>query len=278
MSVGSAQELYDIRTSQPNFVAKAVSMEEFTAKIPKGAIVVIGEQHNFISIQQGQLAILKSLRDHGHKIDIGMEFLRYTDQSNVDGFRSGAISEVDFKKSSWAKSDFNIYRDQILFPNAKNGERTFAINSPTELPIAVKTKGLVNLTQEEKALLPPNFQLGRASYKERFIEKMSSHVEGEETMNRYFETQSVWDDTMAWKVCEAKGTSDNTLVLVVGQFHVEYGDGLIDRIRARCGKSHPVVSVFQYLFFNDETYDLAEFAPSLKYGPVADYLMIVRQD
>ncbi|MGZ3745264.1 MAG: ChaN family lipoprotein [Pseudobdellovibrionaceae bacterium] len=274
---GSAQEIYDARTLQPKSATK-VSMEEMMQKIPKGAIVVLGELHNKTSMQQGELAVFNSLRNQGHTVDVGLEFLKFPDQPKVDAYRSGTLSEADFKTSSWGDADFNFYREQILFPKADRGERTFAINSPKELPLAVKTKGLAQLTKEEKALLPPKFKLGRKSYRERFVEKMKGHVEGKKAMQRYFETQSVWDDTMAWKVCEAKAQSDHTLVLVVGQFHVEYGDSLIHRIRARCGKSQPIVSVYQYLFYNDETPDVAQFAPSPVYGPLADYLMIVRED
>ncbi|MGZ3774354.1 MAG: ChaN family lipoprotein [Pseudobdellovibrionaceae bacterium] len=269
----SAQALYD--GANPNLNAP-ISIEKFAAGIPKGSIVVIGEQHNYLPIQQGQLSILYALKKLGHNINVGMEFLNYPNQSKVDDYRSGKLSEEDFKKQAWGESDFKMYRDQILFPLAKNGEKTFAINSPKEIPIAVKTKGLANLTDQEKSCLPPQFQLGSDSYKERFKEQMAGHVGNEEAMNRYFEAQSVWDDTMAWKICEAATNSNNTLVVIVGQFHVEYGDALISRIHARC-PSFKVTSVFQYLFFNDEKIDLNSLMPSPKYGPLSDYLMVVQE-
>lgn len=273
----AAQEIYDARKIKPKSFTK-IPMEEMIKSIPKGSIVVIGELHNKPSMQQGELGILKALRSEGHKVNVGMELLEYTAQSNLEAYRSGNMTEEDFLKSSWRESDFNFYQEQILFPEAKNGEETFAINSPRELPLAVKAKGLAKLTRKEKALLPPNFKLGGSNYRKRFEEKMRGHVKGKREMNRYFQTQSVWDDTMAWKVCEAKRKSEGTLVLVVGMFHVEYGDSLIRRIRARCSPSQSVVSIYQYLFYNDETYNIGEFAPSRKYGPLSDYLMIVKED
>lgn len=274
--LASGQELYDGHLSNPNSATK-ISIEEFTAKIPKGSIVVIGEQHNFLSIQQGQLGLLNSLRKMDHKVNVGMEFLKYPDQIYVDAYRYGKLSDDEFKSLAWGDANFNFYRDQLLFPDINTGEKTFAINSPKSLPIAVKTKGLAGLTEEEKSLLPPNFELGGPSYKERFIERMSGHVGSEESMNRYFEAQSVWDDTMAWKICEAARESDNTLVVIVGQFHVEYGDGLIARIRSRCEPSKQITTVYQYLFFSDEEIDLTPLLPSQKYGPISDYLMIVKE-
>lgn len=274
---GFAEEIYDARTLKSTS-SQRLSMDQMVSKIPKGSIVLIAEKHNVTSMQQGELDLLKALRNQGHKVNLGMELLQFSDQSNVDAYRKGTMTEEAFKASSWGESDFNFYRDQILFPKDEDGEKTFAVNSPKALPIAVKTKGIAHLSAQEKAMLPPHFRLGRASYRERFREKMSYHVAGKKAMKRYFETQSVWDDTMAWKVCEAKSKSEGTLVLIVGQFHVEYGDGLIHRIRARCGKTQPIVSVYQYLFYNDETYDVGQFAPSPKYGPIADYLVIVKED
>lgn len=270
-----ALELYDGRTLTKSS-ATQLSIQELVAKIPKGAIVVIGEQHNYGPIQQGQLSILNELRTQGHSINVGMEFLKYTIQDNLDAYRAGRLSEAEFQKSSWGQANFNFYREQMLFPNLNSGERTFAINSPTELPVAVKTKGLANLSEEEKALLPPHFELGGENYRKRFAEKMKWHVTTEESMNKYFETQSLWDDTMAWKTCEAANSSTNTMVVVVGQFHVEYGDGLIHRIRTRCGTQHPIISIYQFLFFEDEEIDLKHFLPSSKYGPVSDFVMAVK--
>ncbi len=276
-SLSDAGELYDAKNLQVKNSTK-ISLEQFIQRIPKGAIVVLGEQHNLASIQQGQLDLLNALRKTGHKINVGLEFLKYTDQPQLDAFQKGQLSEEEFKKSSWGQADFKFYRSQILFPNPATGEKVFAINSPTNLPLAIKEKGLAKLSVDEKALLPPNFELGGANYKERFVERMSGHVKDPEAMNRYFETQSVWDDTMAWKTCQGADSSDNTMVIVVGQFHVEYGDGLIHRIQARCGNKHPIISVYEYLFYNDEIVDFTDFIPSTKYGPLSDYLMIVRQD
>lgn len=269
-----AQAFYD--GAQPNLAAK-ITVEQFTAKIPKGSIVILGEQHNFLPIQQAQMAVLQSLRNRGHKVNVGMEFLKYPDQQYVDALRAGKLNETEFKKLAWGDANFVFYRDQMLFPNSTNGETTFAINSPKEIPIAVKTRGLANLTETEKSFLPPDFQVGGPTYRERFIERMIGHVSDEAAMNRYFEAQSVWDDTMAWKICEAAKTSSNTLVIVVGQFHVEHGDGLPARVRARCASSQQMTTVFQYLFFYDEEIDLSPLAPSEKYGPLSDYLMIVKE-
>lgn len=276
LPLASAMEIYNARTLQPQ-TSKSLSIEEVAASIPKGAILVFGELHNNGAIQQGQLDFMQTLRRQGHSLNVGLEFLTFNHQSQVDAFRLGQLSEIDFKKTSWGQSGFEFYRSQILFPDYAINERTYALNSPAEIPSAVKNRGLNNLTDKERSLLPPDFQLDSDSYKERFFELMQSHVKDGELIERYFEAQSIWDDTMAWKACEAAQASSNTLVIIVGQFHVNYEDGLINRIKARCGKLHPIVSISQALFSKNTAIALDPFTPSPKYGALADFLMVLKE-
>jgi uncharacterized iron-regulated protein len=271
------QQIYDARQLSPHS-AKPRSMDDLADSLPKGSIVVVGENHNYKAIQNGQMQLLSALRQRGHRVSVAMEFLVYPIQDSVEAYRNGELSEEDFKAKAWGEADFQFYRDQILFPRRDEGGRTLAINIPKQIPLAVKERGLAQLTEEERKFLPPDVTLGRASYRERFVERMIGHVSSEESMNRYFETQSLWDDTMAWKVCSSRRGDDETLVIIVGQFHVEYGDGFIDRLRARCPQKETVTSIYQYLYYSDEIVDLVSFYPSAKYGPIADYLMLVQQD
>lgn len=256
-----------------------ITYQDLARSIPKGAIVVIGEQHNFGPIQKDQLLLMEALRGQNHQIDVAMEFLKYTDQDKVQSYRSGALSEGDFLNCCWGEANFRFYRSQILFPQYLRDEETLAINSPKSLPLAVKTKGLSQLTEEEKALLPPNFQLGSEEYRNRFMDRMKDHVPSELARQKYFEAQSVWDDTMAWKICQAHGKSDHTILAVVGQFHIEFGYGLIERLKARCGSpKRPIISIYQFLFFNDEEITIDPFKPSVAGGLIADFLMTTMEE
>ncbi|MDD4975958.1 MAG: ChaN family lipoprotein [Bacteriovorax sp.] len=252
-----------------------VSFKDVIKSIPKGAVVFLGEQHGNGLIQKGQLAVLNELRANGHKINVGMEFLDYTQQSAVDEYRSGTLSEPDFlKKMAWGSVNFDFYRDQILFPKAELGEKTFALNSPRWLSGEISKNGLSNLSEEALKLLPPQLHLGRESYKKRFTEMMAGHVTSPEAMQRYFEAQSVWDETMSWNIAEAPVAADDTIVVVVGQFHIEYGGGLPYQYQQRF-KGRPIVVIEELLYYDDEELPFKDLMPSPEYGPMSDYLLIV---
>lgn len=157
------QGLLDGRTGEP------VSLERAVDSIPRGSVVLIGENHGLGNHRDQQMAILKALRAAGHEVSVALEFFTYTHQDRVEAWRSGELSESDFLRAiEWGGTSFDFYRSQALFPRLERGERTWAINAPRSLTSRVARVGLEGLTAEERALLPPQFALGRDSYRERF--------------------------------------------------------------------------------------------------------------
>lgn len=253
-----------------------VNFVDTIQQIPRGSVVFLGELHGFAPIQRGQLAVLNQLRASGHKVHVGMEFLDFTQQKVVDNFRSGAITEPDFLKLvNWGSINFDFYRNQILFPNAQWGEQTFGINCPRWVTGEVSKKGLAGISEAAQKLLPPHFQLGRDSYKKRFTAMMAEHVPPD-AIQRYFEAQSVWDESMAWKIGELPVSLSDTIVVVVGQFHVEFGGGLPYQYQERY-KNRPVVIIQEALLSEGKENPINNLKPTPEDGPRADYLLIMNQ-
>ncbi|HEY8269527.1 MAG TPA: ChaN family lipoprotein [Pseudobdellovibrionaceae bacterium] len=273
LSVG-AQEIPILDGVHPQ---NRLSLSSIVQGIQPGTIIVMGENHGFKSSQQGQMELLRALRIRGLKLSVGLEFFYYPDQVLVNDFRSGLLSEVEFlQKIQWGKPSFDFYRDQAQFPRYDQGEYTLALNAPRTLTGKISKVGLGGLTAEEQKMLPPDFQLGRDSYKERFL-AMMPHLPDAQAGERYFAAQSVWDDTMAWKAAEfMQRHPDQVLLIVVGDFHGSYGGGLPDRIEAR---THQRPLIFSYL----NTYGLMldevrqELGPSAVHGPRGDYIWFTQE-
>lgn len=256
------------------YTGQATSLEEAFRLVKPGTVVVIGENHGFLTHQNQQLEALSVLRHLGFKVSVGLEFFSYIYQDAVDYYRAGRLEEVDFLSLiEWGGIDYAFYRHQALFPNVAKGERTWALNAPRNLTSKVANSGLESLTSEEKNLLPPQFSLGRGSYQKRFSESVP-HPLPPEKLARYFAAQSIWDDTMAWRAKEFLNQyPDQVLVIVVGEFHVQYGGGLPDRLRSRGVPSVLTISQVNTLDIPDEK--LSEvLAPSPEYGARADFLWL----
>jgi uncharacterized iron-regulated protein len=264
-----AQEIPILDGKQPQ---SRLQVADIAQKIHPGQIIVMGENHGFKTAQQGQLELMRALRQQGLKVSAGLEFFYYPEQALVDAYREGSLDEKSFlQQIQWGMPPFDFYRDQAVFSRYDLGERTIALNAPRSLTGKISKTGLTSLTSEEQKMLPPDFQLGRDSYKKRFLETMP-HLPSPEAGDRYFAAQCTWDDTMAWKAAEfTQAHPDQVLVIVVGDFHVQYGGGLPDRIEAR---THQKPVVFSYV--NVEGLTAGEIAeqiePSFEYGPRADYI------
>ena len=249
-------------------------LSKLVDQVKPGSVVVIGEMHGQQSIHDQQMLILEALWDKGLNISVGMEFFNYTDQMFIDQYRSGEIDESAFQNLvNWGGYDFNLYKDQLLF-----GDNGLGINLTRDVTKIISKQGLSALNPDQQKLLPPNFTIGRDSYRQRFFQAMG-HPVPVASLENYFIAQSAWDDTMAWQTLEfKKNHPDQVFVIIVGEFHVQYGGGLPNRLKARfadAGLQLDIVTVSQILTDGLTPDEIkTELAPSASEGQRSDYIWV----
>ena len=249
---------------------RKVEKVEMFQSLAGSQVILLGENHGLQTHRDQHLEILNDLKNRGFQIHVGLEFFYYPDQALVDQFRLQSISESDFlKRISWGSPSFDYYRDQAVF-----GEKTWALNAPRSLTSQVAKSGLGSLSEELKQLMPPQFELGSENYKKRFEQAIGGggHFSDPEILNRYFTAQSIWDDTMAWNIQKIVSENPNIkLVVIVGEFHTQYGGGLGDRLKARgVGQVTTVSQVNTRDMTADQIQD--SIMPHPDYGPRADWI------
>jgi uncharacterized iron-regulated protein len=265
-SVASVSRLY-------NGQGQVVTLDAALDSAEPGSVIVLGEQHNNGAHQQQHLQVLRGLRDRGLKVSVGMEFVSYIFQEACAKWQQGILSEEQFlSEIQWGGNPFHFYRDQMAFPRFDQGEKLIALNAPRSLTRKIAREGLDALTETERALLPPQFALGNDLYFERFMQAVGGHLPGPDAARRYFAAQSTWDDTMAWKAKEFFASNpDQVLVVIVGEFHVQYGGGLPDRLRARGLDKQMTFSQLNLFEVSDEEAQKL-ILPDPKYGQRADFV------
>jgi len=252
---------------------EAVTLEQALAAVQPGQVVVLGEQHGTQVQAAQQLQVLETLRKNGHLVSLGMEFFEYPGQALVESYRRGELDEASFlQQIGWGMGfSYDAYRSQVQFPRL-DSEYVIALNAPRSLTGRISKVGIDGLSADEKALLPPDWTLGNDGYLERFKDVMGmGHLPTTDAVGRYFAAQSTWDDTMAWKAAEfLKAHPEQVLVIIVGEFHVQYGGGLPDRLKAR----GVTATAFSLVNLDGLTEDerKAEVEPSEKYGTRADFV------
>ncbi len=223
----SQSQVLDGKSLQPVLTSQIIQ------NIQPGSVLILGENHGLAAHRDQHLVLLQLLRDRGLKVSVGMEFINYPDQIFLNQYLSHEVDDEQFLKLvDWKGFPFEFYKQQILFPNFLNGEKTLGLNIPRLITSKIAKTGLESLTVGERNLLPTDFKIGRDSYKQRFANTI--HVPPGPVLDRYFVAQSAWDDTMAFQsVNFLNANPDQVLVIVVGEFHAQYGGGLADRILAR---------------------------------------------
>lgn len=268
-----SETIYSLHTGQE------ITLTRLTREMTPGTVVILSEHHGNEHHHQHQIDFLLALRESLNKesrISLGMEFLYFPDQAKVDDYLAGTLNEEAFlNQIKWGDIPFTLYRQQVHLPRTTGG-RTLAINAPPWLTSKIAQQGLEALTPREAQFLPPDFLLGEYQYFQRFSETMrENHLRGEAVM-RYFYAQSVWDDTMAWRAAEhMKSHPRDVLVIIVGDFHAIYGDGLPARLRARGLQRVITVGQVDLELYTPGEED-ALLQPHPRWGARADYLWTSR--
>lgn len=271
-------QLYDGGTGQ------SVVFDQLVQRLSPGQVLVLGETHDKLAGLASQVAVLwylawqtQNSQDRQFKypqISVGFEHIDYTQQALLSDYAQERIGENEFwpQLNSWKpRLPRDVYQFHIQAPRYLKG-RALALNAPRWLTKKISQNSLASLSSEERALLPPNFELGNKAYFERFKRAMRGHGD-EQSVRQYFEAQSVWDDTMAWRAQLAmQEHPQQVLVIVVGDFHVRYGGGLPDRLRAR---GLDVLSVSQVFADEDPITLRQHIGPHKLYGPRGDFVLAV---
>jgi uncharacterized iron-regulated protein len=245
-------------------LAKA-DLDVVVSQVHAGGVLILSEQHGNQKHYIHQKLALQALAKTGQcTVSVGLEFLAWNHQDAISRYFSGTMTETDFLQAAeWGGNPWADYKDQALFPKSTGGS-LLGVNALRSLTGAISKKGLSGLSPDEMALMPPNFELGTAAYRERFDAIMGGHVPAE-SVDRYFAAQSTWDETMAWKAVEfLTANPTNCLAIVVGDFHAAWGGGLPQRLRARGIANVTVISQV-------ETRDLSEAELSSEFGPHPTY-------
>ena len=252
------------------------SIDNAVSQVQAGGVLVVSEQHGNQLHYTNQKTALAALAKTGRcKVSVGLEFLSWKYQTSISDYFDGLLSEADFLTAvDWRGIPFSNYRDQARFPLSYGG-RLIGLNAPKSLTSAIAKSGIAQLSPQDQADMPPAFELGTQAYRERFEMVMGTHIPPS-AVDRYFEAQSTWDESMAWQSVEfLKNNPKHCLVIVVGDFHAAWDGGLPGRLRAR---GIPNVTVISQL----ETRDLTdaeisdELGPHPKYGVRADAIWLTQ--
>lgn len=218
------------------------SEEMVLTEMMRANVVYLGETHDRPQDHQAQLDILRSLQRQHPQIIIGMEMFQRPFQPVVDRYINGEltdeqlIEQTEYKKR-WGYP-WQMYAPILQFAQ-KQRVPVIALNTPSEVTRKVARAGLESLSPLEKQWIPPKSAIlaGPDHYRERMRQIYSEMHHGRSSSSsfeRFFLAQVLWDETMAESIAKTLKQNPNALIVVLaGQGHLFYGDGIPNRVARR---------------------------------------------
>ena len=235
LSQAIAPHIVDLQRQQSQSPAAVLD------RLAAADVVYLGEVHDRAADHRIQLEILQALRSRRPLI-IGMEMFQRPFQAALDDYIAGRIPEPELVKRTeyttrW-RFDWELYAPILRFAR-QHQLPVVALNPPGDVVRTVARQGLEGLKDRDRQWIPApaEIRLEPESYRERLRQLYDSfhHSQGNTaSFDRFFLAQVVWDETMAEQVAIAlKQSPDSLIVVLAGQGHILYRDGIPQRVARR---------------------------------------------
>ncbi len=213
-------------------------MDRLIDAIADRRVVFVGESHDRYEDHLNQLAVIEGLHRRGKDLAIGMEFFQQPFQGALDAFIAGEIDEPELLRRTeyfdrW-RFDYRLYRPILRFAR-EHGIPVIALNLETELTEMVGEGGIGSLSPEEQARVPADMDREDPAYRERVKRVFDMHpMREDKAFDHFLEVQLLWDEGMAERAARyLREHAQKTLVVLAGAGHVEYGQGIPQRVLRR---------------------------------------------
>lgn len=252
-----------------------ISFQQMMDDFQEARVIFIGESHDQVEHHHIQVRILRDLLAKGREVIIGMEMFERRQQSILDRWRQGLLTEEDFlKEVQWENiwgMDYQLYR--ALLEEAKyHYLKVIGLNLERDLVRKVAQHGIKKLSSEDKAKLPEMGPIDKEHL--LYLKKIyKNHKVGfAEKFKHFYQAQSLWDEGMAETLSQFLNSSEGNgkiAVVIAGSGHIAFDYGIPKRFYRRT--SLP----YRTLVLKTWSKDLEKevFYPGTS-EPIADYLWI----
>lgn len=223
------------------FDQKPLPPEIFFTHLAAADAVCFGEKHDDPLDHYAELELIRALAARrairGFELGVGFEMVRTSYQTQLNHYE---VAPEPFAKLAgkidWAR-EWN-YPEPLyapLFERAGDeGAQLVALGVPRSITRGVAELGLAELDADRKALLP-ELDLGNAKHRALFDQQMENHPGAADMdLNRFYEAQVVWDESMADKSAQflAERLPARKLLILAGALHC-HKTAIVDRLQRR---------------------------------------------
>ncbi len=255
-------KIYDVKKKQ------LVSLQDIVTDAQKADVVFFGEEHNDSIGHLLETELLRQLNmAYPGKVALSMEMFHTDVQGVVNEYLLGLITEKNLLAEGRGWKNYKDYRPAVEYAK-ENKLDIIAANAPTRYTNAVTRSGLDVLKQfpAESRQYIPSLPIDTATgrYYNKFSDLMGKHMGS----SKVYQSQNLWDATMAWSIHNYRKKNRQTKILHLnGRFHSDEKLGTLAQLQ----KKNPKLRAINISSFYDDSFKSPEWS---KFEYLADYIII----
>jgi uncharacterized iron-regulated protein len=207
-----------------------IGVQTMLGELHDAPVILVGERHDAAAHHELQLQVIKSLKESGKSVAIGMEMFEGASQKALDAWTAGKAPEEAIRKvygANWRNLPWELYADILRYARA-NRIPIIALNAPRSIVQKVSQQGFAGLTPGDLSLLPPGIN---AQASDAYLEFMrgaySAHGRSGESFRNIYEAQMLRNKVMARRVVDYLTLHpESTVVVLAGGGHARKEGGI----------------------------------------------------
>ncbi len=210
------------------------SLSDVLPALKQNRIIIVGEHHGNRNHHLAELDVIRSLKESGVRVTVGLEMFRSESQPDLDRWVAGKVSEEEFQKIFYDNWSFSWSDYRMIFDYTKKEKiPMIGLNVPRNITRQVSRKGFESLDEAQKGKLSNITCRVDKAYMDYIRKAYGTHAHGNLNFTYFCEAQLVWDNVMAINALEyLKKNPTAVLVVLTGTGHARK-DAIPLQIRQR---------------------------------------------
>ena len=240
-ALAGAHKIGNLRVYDIN-LGREAAMTDVLPVLKQNRIIIVGEHHSNRHHHEAQLNVIRTLKEAGVQVAVGLEMFRSDSQQALDRWVAGKISDEDFQAIFYDNWGFSFEDYQVIFDYAKEaGIPLIGLNVPRDITQQVALKGFQSLSKEQKGKLSNIACRVDKEYMDYIKRAFGGHAHGRLNFTYFCEAQLVWDTVMAINALDYLKKNPNAIIVVLtGTGHAQK-NAIPRQIRERSEVAHAVI-------------------------------------
>ncbi|HEY7745575.1 MAG TPA: ChaN family lipoprotein [Desulfuromonadales bacterium] len=210
-----------------------VGFAELIEELKRVRLVFMGEMHDNEGHHRAQLQVIRALKEAGVQVVVGLEMIRRENQTTLDLWVAGKMSEENFLKvfrQNW--SMWPVYRD--IFHYARQEKvPLLGLNLSREITQQVARNGFASLSPRQLGELPAVRCDVDARYQDFIRRSLGGHAHNGAQFLHFCEAQMLWDSVMAQTLLDYLARHPDAVIVVLAGSGHAWKHGIPEQIRRR---------------------------------------------